>query len=93
MFFTRAFYLTEIFSFCFVISEYTAKLKLQIPNVDKIFNLHHRIGEGTFSTVYLASLKGQQQKDRRQYFAVKHLIPTIHPEHVERELRCMLEIG
>lgn len=73
--------------------ELIAKLKKQIPNVEKLFNVHHRIGEGTFSTVFLGSLKGHEQSKRRKFFAIKHLIPTIHPSHVERELKCLMEIG
>lgn len=76
-------------------TELIAELKSQIPGVDNIFNLHHRIGEGTFSTVFLASQKNQEHlpNAKRKFFAVKHLIPTSHPNRVERELRCLLEIG
>lgn len=75
--------------------EMIAELRVQIPDVDNIFNLHHRIGKGTFSTVFLASLKKQEHvpAGKRKYFAVKHLIPTSHPNRVERELRCLLDIG
>lgn len=72
-----------------------ADLRAQIPKVFSVFNLHQRIGEGTFSTVYLATLRSHENRPfhKRKFFAIKHLIPTSHPNRVERELRCMLEIG
>lgn len=67
----------------------------QIPDVSNIFNIHRRIGEGTFSTVFMASLKCHEHVpfNKRKLFAVKHLIPTSHPSRVERELKCLLEVG
>lgn len=67
----------------------------QLPDIDKYFNIHRKIGQGTFSTVYLASLRCQQNipANRREYFAIKYLIPTSHPNRIERELKCLQEIG
>ncbi|XP_076478567.1 cell division cycle 7-related protein kinase isoform X2 [Bombus vancouverensis nearcticus] len=48
------------------------------------------VGEGTFSSVYLATLK---LSDGSKKFALKHLVPTRHPEKIERELQCMQQIG
>lgn len=72
-----------------------ADLRSQIPDVDNIFNIHRRIGEGTFSNVFLASLKCHENvsPSKRKLFAVKHLIPTSHPQRIEKELKCLLEIG
>lgn len=72
-----------------------AELKRQIPEVDRIFIVHRRIGEGTFSSVFLASLKSHEHKpmNKKRLFAVKHLIPTSHPRRIAQELRCMKEIG
>lgn len=70
-------------------------LRAQIPDIFAVFQLHHRIGEGTFSTVFLATLRCDQHRPmhKRRCFAIKHLIPTCHPNRVERELKCLLEIG
>lgn len=70
-------------------------LRAQIPDIFSVFQLHHRIGEGTFSTVFLATLRSDQHRPmhQRRCFAIKHLIPTSHPNRVERELKCLLEIG
>lgn len=70
-------------------------LRAQIPNVDRLFKVHRRIGEGTFSSVFLASMKCQEHKpmQSRRLFAVKHLIPTSHPRRIAQELRCLKEIG
>lgn len=61
-----------------------------IPAVNEFFNVHYKVGEGTFSSVYLATLKSSEKKKK---FAIKHLIPTCHPERMERELKCLQEIG
>lgn len=52
--------------------------------------MHGKVGEGTFSSVYLATLK---LSDGSKKFALKHLVPTRHPEKIERELQCMQQIG
>lgn len=72
-----------------------ADLKSQIPDIDKHFKIHHRIGEGTFSTVFLTSLRCHENvpPKRRRFFALKYLVPTSHPKRVAQELRCLKEIG
>lgn len=72
-----------------------AELKSHIPDVDNIFQIHRRIGEGTFSTVFLTSLRCQQHvpAKKRRFFALKYLVPTSHPKRVAQELRCLKEIG
>lgn len=72
-----------------------ANLRLQIPDIDNIFNIHRKIGHGTFSSVFLGSLKRQERipVDRKKLFAIKHVVPTSHPSRIERELRCMMQIG
>lgn len=61
-----------------------------LPAVKKYFKVHGKIGEGTFSSVFLASLKDTTFKHQ---FAIKHLIPTTHPSRAERELKCLQDIG
>lgn len=70
-------------------------LKTQIPEVDRLFNVHRRIGEGTFSTVFKASVKWHQDRpmEKRRVFAIKHLIQTTHPRRVAHELICLKEMG
>lgn len=72
-----------------------ANLRQQIPDIDNIFNIHRKIGHGTFSSVFLGSLKCQERLpvDRKKLFAIKHVVPTSHPSRIERELRCMMQIG
>lgn len=62
-----------------------------LPNLSKNFDLHKKIGEGTFSNVYLATLK-QNHNSARQ-FAIKHLVPTCHPKRIKSELQCLHDIG
>ncbi|XP_059054662.1 cell division cycle 7-related protein kinase-like [Achroia grisella] len=67
----------------------------KLPKLDKIFEVHRKIGEGTFSSVYLGSLR--QHADlpatQKRWFAIKHLVPTAHPARVEHELRCLQDMG
>jgi len=66
-----------------------------LPVLGQIFDLHHKIGEGTFSSVFLATLRGVKPNSglANKQFAIKHLIPTTHPSRAERELKCLQDIG
>ncbi|UYV63425.1 CDC7 [Cordylochernes scorpioides] len=61
-----------------------------IPEVKNHFDVIDKIGEGTFSKVFRARVKGDKQI--REY-ALKYLIPTSHPSRIARELRCLKEVG
>lgn len=65
-------------------------LKNRVPLLNDLFHVHGKVGEGTFSSVFLATLKSS---DGSKKFALKHLVPTRHPEKIERELQCMQQIG
>ncbi|XP_076000571.1 cell division cycle 7-related protein kinase [Genypterus blacodes] len=62
-----------------------------IPQISKVFRITDKIGEGTFSSVYLG--EAQMQDGRREKFALKHLIPTSHPLRVAAELQCLTVAG
>ncbi|CAH1402517.1 unnamed protein product [Nezara viridula] len=70
-------------------SDKIVSLLHKLPQLGEIFELHYKVGEGTFSNVYLATFR----EVPKAKFAVKHLIPTCHPSRVIRELKCMQEIG
>ncbi|XP_011268491.1 cell division cycle 7-related protein kinase isoform X1 [Camponotus floridanus] len=65
-------------------------LKKSIPLLNELFHIHCKIGEGTFSSVFLATMKSS---NRHKKFALKYLIPTCHPERIERELQCLQQMG
>ncbi|EDV92077.1 GH24712 [Drosophila grimshawi] len=67
----------------------------RIPDIGQIFNVQSRIGNGTFSTVLLATLKREAQlpDGMRRKFAIKHHIPTSHPDRIMKELQCMTDMG
>ncbi|ALC49511.1 l-1-G0148 [Drosophila busckii] len=67
----------------------------RIPDIGQIFDVHSRIGNGTFSTVLLATLKREAQlpDSMRRKFAIKHHIPTSHPDRIMKELQCMTDMG
>ncbi|KNC30018.1 hypothetical protein FF38_03062 [Lucilia cuprina] len=70
-------------------------LKTRIPEIENIFDIHSRIGNGTFSTVLLGTLKKQRDvpEHLKRKFAIKHHIPTSHPDRIMKELQCMAKIG
>ncbi|XP_075689348.1 cell division cycle 7-related protein kinase isoform X2 [Rhinoderma darwinii] len=67
------------------------KLYAAVPQIRNIFYVMGKIGEGTFSSVYLAVARLKSGEDRK--FALKHLIPTSHPTRVAAELQCLTLAG
>ncbi|XP_076149507.1 cell division cycle 7-related protein kinase isoform X1 [Alosa pseudoharengus] len=68
-----------------------AQLNHDVPQLSEVFSIVDKIGEGTFSSVYLAEDKMSLRQRRR--FALKHLIPTSHPIRVAAELQCLTVAG
>ncbi|KAJ8270163.1 hypothetical protein GJAV_G00111040 [Gymnothorax javanicus] len=62
-----------------------------VPQLSKYFQIVDKIGEGTFSTVYLA--EAQSRCGAKEKFALKHLIPTSHPLRIAAELQCLTMAG
>ncbi|XP_051555308.1 cell division cycle 7-related protein kinase-like [Myxocyprinus asiaticus] len=62
-----------------------------VPQLSRIFRVIDKIGEGTFSSVYLA--EAQMTDGSRKMFALKHLIPTSHPMRIAAELQCLIVAG
>ncbi|KAI1883289.1 hypothetical protein AGOR_G00243670 [Albula goreensis] len=62
-----------------------------VPQLSKYFYITDKIGEGTFSTVYLA--EAEMKSGAREKFALKHLIPTSHPVRIAAELQCLTTAG
>lgn len=67
------------------------KLYAAVPQIRNIFYVMGKIGEGTFSSVYLAVARLKSGEDRK--FALKHLIPTSHPTRIAAELQCLTLAG
>ncbi|CAL8367163.1 unnamed protein product [Boreogadus saida] len=62
-----------------------------VPQLHKVFNVIDKIGEGTFSAVYLGEAK--MLDGGRERFALKRLIPTSHPARIAAELQCLTIAG
>ncbi|RXM97898.1 putative ATP-dependent DNA helicase HFM1, partial [Acipenser ruthenus] len=62
-----------------------------VPQLSKVFQIEDKIGEGTFSSVYLAT--AQLRSGVKEKFALKHLIPTSHPIRIAAELQCLTVAG
>ncbi|XP_063199788.1 cell division cycle 7-related protein kinase isoform X2 [Chroicocephalus ridibundus] len=62
-----------------------------VPQLVNVFKIKEKIGEGTFSSVYLAT--AQLQTGREEKMALKHLIPTSHPLRIAAELQCLTVAG
>ncbi|KAH8420490.1 hypothetical protein KR009_010823, partial [Drosophila setifemur] len=75
--------------------EAISDLLLRIPDIGQLFDVHSRIGNGTFSTVLLATLRRESHlpDSVRRKFAIKHHIPTSHPDRIMKELQCMTKMG
>ncbi|XP_068740030.1 cell division cycle 7-related protein kinase-like [Montipora capricornis] len=65
------------------------ELLKKIPEIQDIFTIVSKIGEGTFSNVYLV----QMNRLPDEFWALKHIIPTSGPGRVENELKCLQDIG
>ncbi|XP_020041401.1 cell division cycle 7-related protein kinase [Castor canadensis] len=67
------------------------KLYEAVPQLSHVFKIKDKIGEGTFSSVYLAT--AQLQVGAEEKIALKHLIPTSHPIRIAAELQCLTVAG
>ncbi|XP_008590537.1 PREDICTED: cell division cycle 7-related protein kinase isoform X1 [Galeopterus variegatus] len=67
------------------------KLYEAVPQLGSVFKIKDKIGEGTFSSVYLAT--AQLQVGCEEKIALKHLIPTSHPIRIAAELQCLTVAG
>nr|XP_023497442.1 cell division cycle 7-related protein kinase isoform X2 [Equus caballus] len=67
------------------------KLYEAVPQLGSVFKIKDKIGEGTFSSVYLAT--AQLQVGPEEKIALKHLIPTSHPIRIAAELQCLTVAG
>eukprot|EP00731_Ephydatia_muelleri_P023763 Em0016g34a len=62
-----------------------SRLLDSVPHIAENFEVVEKIGEGTFSSVYLAHIKGFS----KQHYALKHLVPTSSPLRIENEIKCL----
>ncbi|XP_053247769.1 cell division cycle 7-related protein kinase isoform X1 [Podarcis raffonei] len=62
-----------------------------VPQLANVFRIKGKIGEGTFSSVYLAI--AQLRGGHEEKVALKHLIPTSHPVRIAAELQCLIIAG
>nr|XP_056700906.1 cell division cycle 7-related protein kinase [Euleptes europaea] len=69
----------------------TEKLYQAVPQLGNMFKIKGKIGEGTFSSVYLAI--AQLRGGREEKVALKHLVPTSHPFRIAAELQCLIIAG
>ncbi|XP_051855973.1 cell division cycle 7-related protein kinase isoform X3 [Antechinus flavipes] len=67
------------------------KLYEAVPQLVSVFKIEDKIGEGTFSSVYLAT--AQLKRGPEEKIALKHLIPTSHPIRIAAELQCLTVAG
>nr|CAB3229280.1 cell division cycle 7-related protein kinase-like [Phallusia mammillata] len=62
-----------------------------VPQIKEYFDMKKQIGCGTFSNVYLATVKELGEKS--PLYALKHIFSTSHPKRTENEIKCLKEIG
>ncbi|XP_023708827.1 cell division cycle 7-related protein kinase [Cryptotermes secundus] len=70
-------------------------LMTKLPVLAEQFHVHRKVGEGTFSSVFLGTLRNLDPNSKHipRQFAIKHLVPTSLPSRTERELQCLQDIG
>ncbi|KAL2078504.1 hypothetical protein ACEWY4_026189 [Coilia grayii] len=68
-----------------------AQLCQDVPQLSEVFSVVDKIGQGTFSSVYLG--EAHMSMKQKQKFALKHLIPTSHPLRIAAELQCLTVAG
>jgi hypothetical protein len=59
------------------------------PKIKNEIKIVKKVGQGTFSFVYLAHLVD----DENERFALKYIIPTSSPSRTKQEIECLLKIG
>ncbi|XP_072015485.1 cell division cycle 7-related protein kinase-like [Amphiura filiformis] len=74
------------------VKEEMQSLLKYVPKLNDLFTIVNKIGEGTFSSVYLAKVLGHHGGSDQMY-AIKHIIPTSHPDRILTELSCLKTIG
>eukprot|EP00795_Rhopilema_esculentum_P010399 gene10399-19100_t len=70
-------------------SEVSGDLIEKFPVIKENFDILSKVGEGTFSKVYLAQLKSYPD----EIVAIKHIVPTSSPVRVRNELSCLQKLG
>ncbi|XP_068605030.1 cell division cycle 7-related protein kinase [Brachionichthys hirsutus] len=78
-------------SWCGDVETDIERLYKAVPQLAKVFRIIDKIGEGTFSSVYLG--EAQMRDGGKELFALKHLIPTSHPTRIAAELQCLTVAG
>lgn len=63
-----------------------------MPRLASTFDIHSLSGEGTFSSVYMGTLK-DKYGTKKEKFAIKHIVPTCHPKRIMFELNCLNLLG
>jgi cell division control protein 7 len=59
------------------------------PEIKQNINIEKKVGQGTFSFVYL----GHFHKRPAERVALKYIIPTSSPNRTKQEIECLLNIG
>lgn len=73
--------------------EALVKLLDLIPELGSTYCLVKAIGSGTFSRVYLAKHRQKDTTVTSKHVALKHIVPTSHPDRVLMELKCLHKLG
>uniref|UniRef100_T1IR16 non-specific serine/threonine protein kinase n=1 Tax=Strigamia maritima TaxID=126957 RepID=T1IR16_STRMM len=61
-----------------------------IPQIKQHFNIIRKVGEGTFSNVFLAKAKNKPSSEQ---IALKYIVPTCHPSRTANEFKCLKNFG
>jgi len=70
-------------------SNIATDLKENFPIIRNNFNVLSKVGEGTFSKVYVAQFKSYPD----EVVAIKYIVPTSSPTKIKNELACLQTLG
>ena len=59
------------------------------PKIKENIIVEKKVGQGTFSFVYL----GRFKRNENEKVALKYIIPTSAPTRTKQEIECLLNIG
>lgn len=69
------------------------QLNCSFPYLDTTYKIFNKIGEGTFSTVYLGQKINSLQKEKYKLVALKRIYVTSSPQRIYNELKLLYKLS
>lgn len=76
-----------------VVKEEIYQLNCSFPKLDTNYKIYNKIGEGTFSTVYLGQKIQEKTKEKYKLVALKRIYVTSSPQRIYNELKLLYQLS